>query len=177
MQDKVEYYAVGIDGVPRGPVDLATLNAWSLEGHITADTSIETAGTGERMSASQIEGLHLTGVSAPATDAQNPDQTVYTAYPRPKQIPFPPPPPDSYIKSAKFMGWLAIGFSVVPVFIYPGIGILTSLTGLSLTKRAEKAGYLKVKRTRILNYVALSIACVTFVIGIFLFADVMMSND
>ena len=159
----MEFYLYEENGNRRGPVDLAALNAWGLEGVVRPDSKIFVGDSEQAILASTIEGLHF--VNNADDIAPQPDDSGYAAYYRQpnRAIPINTITAESYVKSATFLGFIALVFAFIPFFMVSFLAVLIGLAGLCFMKSAAKKGYQRGMTVRILNILAIVVA---FVIGV-----------
>ncbi len=61
----MKYWVIWSDGQKFGPADVDTLNQWIAEGRVDANTELEDADTGTRLSASSLAGLVFPAKATP----------------------------------------------------------------------------------------------------------------
>ncbi len=95
-EEPVQYFVVAADGQKYGPAPIDTLNVWSEEGRITAETLLESVSTGLQLPASRI----LSHLAAPTPVVPTTEQaTTAASYAssQPIQIPMSAAPGDKII--------------------------------------------------------------------------------
>lgn len=123
----MQYSVLGSDGNQYGPVDLATLKQWVIEGRVLPNSQITDNLSNRMMIASQMPELGLRSAAPAPPSVQAPGQGApYTQYPRPGMEYTPKPVVQgSVIGSVIFRLCLAAGLAA---FLPTGGLIVSSFT-------------------------------------------------
>lgn len=149
------------DGHKYGPADLATLNAWTVEGRLQAGTMLEEEGTGRRLPAGSLIGLRF----APPI----PNVGPVGAYPRAGATSYGGPPQIAPI-STSYKGrnpnanfWSAIGLSLVALVLAWAIGYVGFVLSVGSIGLAWRS---RVDDKHRLSWLALTVAVVSAILSV-----------
>jgi hypothetical protein len=141
----VRYYVISSDGQRYGPADIETLNQWVAEGRLLPHQMVENEDTGERQTASSVEGLNFQAAAAPIVDAYAPGQQYQQHYYRPNTF-------DATSQKDVTTAWVLGAFGILCCGC---IGIFTSIFGLQAANRAIAKGNPAGNAPRTFNIVVL----------------------
>jgi hypothetical protein len=138
-EEPVQYFVVAADGQKYGPAPIDTLNLWSAEGRITAETLLESVSTGLQLPASRI----LSHLAVPTPLVSTTEQASSAASAAPSQaiqIPMSAAPGDTIIhgRNADTPSTEAPAPSYVPLYGPSTSATSGAVTGSTIPLRPEQ---------------------------------------